>query len=293
MKRKNESEQDFLTISNNGCCEDYINSCIWISIQHYLIHVKNIQISVSKIREIAHFPGNNFDDFDFNNEDHMKCMQSFLKGQHLSLIFYFVKEEDNRLTLSYLTDDHIYGENIIPIVSSGNHFELLISGTDNIESIDIGNKFIFDNGQYIDLSKYDLDTIKENLNHYNFIDSEHTKLKLKTYYTTRKIYKLKKKVQDRENEFIQMVSKYEEIEIKVKDMKDESKQGYDIDIRRDINKNVNKYNKLVEESSYLYNNIRIKKEKIITYSKKVKSKREQITKIKENKEKIHKMFLKS
>lgn len=145
---------NFKTLHNNGSIESYTNSCLWISVQQYFIFVLRKQISVKEIRQHAQFHKKYNSDFNFRNEKHLQNLLLFLNKFNVSVRVYYANNKDGVTNLSKYNEE--YGDNknnIIPIVAFGNHFELIISGVDDIPSFEhlIDNIIVLDNGYRIDL----------------------------------------------------------------------------------------------------------------------------------------------
>lgn len=145
---------EFTTISNNGSLGQYTNSCIWITILHFLKYVKrNATITLTQIRNDAEFNYPNDEAFDLDKIPHKTALQNFLNKHHLAVHIYYSNDKkkehitvdkwlgNTAITFGDPLDD---GSNVIPIVSYGNHFELIISGTESMLPLELDQRLIND-----------------------------------------------------------------------------------------------------------------------------------------------------
>lgn len=110
------------TIRNGGQIEKFTNSCMYISLWHYLINVhpnrqqyKNL--TVRELREESKFSGNDNEEWD----DAIK--------QHVVSLFYICKKYDATVRVykdGQAVKNYISGKNIIPIHNTPGHFQLII-----------------------------------------------------------------------------------------------------------------------------------------------------------------------
>jgi len=199
---KNNKHMNFKTLYNNGCAENYINTCLWICIQQYIAYVLGIENSIKELRKEADFDEESYcQDFNFFNSDHNSGLKKMLDKYNLGIRFYYANEKDNVISLSsYNEEINETKENIIPIVNfcSNNHFELITSGTEHVKSIEEivneKNLLFFNSGKFIDLNKLSEDEIsflEEIINDFcktkNYIDS----IKFKIEKIKFKLFKMK------------------------------------------------------------------------------------------------------
>jgi hypothetical protein len=216
---------NFKTKKNNGCAECFINTCLWICIQQYLAYVLDISISISQLRNEAEFNEDYNTDFDFFNKSHHDSIKKILRKYNLGIRFYYANEKDDTITLSKYNEE-IFENNkyIIPIVnfSSNNHFELIISGTTQVSSLeeyfDKKKLIIFNSGKHIDLNKLSLEQvslvepiIKEIKNIKNNIDD----LKFEVENKKNRFYKLNKLHEKRTSELNQIQNELKSLHKKV------------------------------------------------------------------------------
>lgn len=146
---------EFDTIINNGCIEQFKNTCMWISIWQFIRYVlRNSHITVAQIRNDADFTNPKCsDDMEFNIDipEHKESLIKFLKKHDLAMHVYYanrIKESDD-VTSKWLGTvalvlgtAHIDGLNVIPVVSYGSHFELIVSGTDTTLPLELDQVLI-------------------------------------------------------------------------------------------------------------------------------------------------------
>jgi hypothetical protein len=113
------------TIPNNGSTENFTNSCLFISLQHFfnrtnipsLLPYRNIL--VYELRKIGNFPGKNGEMFDSNSHGHLLCLTRISTRFSLKIFVYSNTNEN----LVYQRGN---GQNIVKILQFGiNHFELI------------------------------------------------------------------------------------------------------------------------------------------------------------------------
>jgi len=115
-----------LTVSrNNGKIKNYSNSCLFISILHYLYGVHNIALDVDVLRK--DFKG--YDEkFDFNNVEHIILLEELTDKFLIHIIVYSFNLKKGYIPwigdmIRYESNNN--HKNIIPIIYYGEHFELI------------------------------------------------------------------------------------------------------------------------------------------------------------------------
>lgn len=144
----------FRTVKNNGAVEGMTNQCFWISIKQYLERVKDINLTVKKLKNIAS-GGNAFiingDHDQFDTSDHYVSLMNIVNNFNLSIHFYSY----NAITKEISDDPTMvingrHSESIVHIVHLGAHFELITS---------IGNMNLYGGlfGDSVSMYKPDID----------------------------------------------------------------------------------------------------------------------------------------
>ena len=134
----------FTVLQNNGRDNNFVNTCLFISIKHllecmalkFLEASKNThQLSISELRDIANFSGSNNEIWDKDKPSHVACLQNLCKKLDIQICILYANFD--QATKSYWIGpfkDHIYGS-FVPtyrrgsIAAYGNHFEAIISKT--------------------------------------------------------------------------------------------------------------------------------------------------------------------
>jgi len=197
----------FTVISNNGCIEDFTNSCFWISICDFLKYNKNYKdISVKSLRNISKFPGKNNEMIDYIIPEHLDSMKKICNYFNFGIDFHYVnkKIENNKLINLWLGKAAFHINKFFPvedrcaIACYGDHFELIISKTENIPKKQINNlpadrKIITFNIQNNNFNKK---YINELISKYNEYKKNICELEIKL-----NILNLQKKIYQDENNF--------------------------------------------------------------------------------------------
>lgn len=139
---------EFKTISNNGSINQFSNSCIWISVWHFIKYVQNNElIDVAQIRKDAEFNYPNNQEFDLDIPAHKDSLVKLLNKYNLCIhIYYANTKKDNNKWLGAIAlifgDAQMDGFNVIPVVAYGSHFELIVSGTETTLPLELNQKLI-------------------------------------------------------------------------------------------------------------------------------------------------------
>lgn len=143
------------TISNSGRADEsrvggrsFSNACMFISIQDYLKYVKNIDISVTELRDQARFPGGSNEMWNANSRGHEESLRRLLAIYDLRVFLYNVPSYrvmnsngtySSRVLTGYSTRiaGMAYGNersrNLLNVISYGAHFELITTSLSGID----------------------------------------------------------------------------------------------------------------------------------------------------------------
>ena len=145
-KGNDKKSQNFYTKPNHGVIANYTNSCMFISILDYLNSVLGIDIDIHQLRQIGRMNATeNHKMFDDNIQRHKDGLQDIVNMFNLDIHFLNTKngiELYNRDDFSAILNrvrSNDNDSNSLYIVSSGEHFELLVYN--ELWGVDLRNFF--------------------------------------------------------------------------------------------------------------------------------------------------------
>ena len=145
-KENDKKSKNFYTKSNQGVIDNYSNSCMFISILDYLNGVLGIDINIHQLRQIGRMNDTeNHKMFDDNIERHKAGLQDIVNMFNLDIHFLNAKNnielynKDDFLAILNRVKSNGNDRNLLYIVSSGEHFELLVYN--ELWGVDLRNFF--------------------------------------------------------------------------------------------------------------------------------------------------------